>query len=123
VRSTQANGDLSGVATGGGLAVSRPSGRRPYVVRVIPLAGTNFLGGPSPTALMVIADPEHEPQPDREALRCLYGLTRNEAEIALRVVDGMGRAPIAEERQAELVRLLPGGLSATRRIRHGDDGD
>jgi DNA-binding CsgD family transcriptional regulator len=68
------------------------------------------------------------PLPDLESLRRRYGLTKAEADVALRVLDGTGLAPIAEElsislstvrthlrhvfaktdthRQAELVRLL-----------------
>jgi DNA-binding CsgD family transcriptional regulator len=91
----------------------------------------------SPTALVLIVDPEKEPEPELQALRRLYGLTSTEAEIALRVLDGAGLGPIAEElsvslatvrthlqhvfdkththRQAELVRLLLAGLAATRR--------
>jgi DNA-binding CsgD family transcriptional regulator len=127
----------SDVATGGCLAVPRPSGRRPYLVRVIPLAPEVSAGVVSPTALIVIVDPEKEPEPELQALRRLYGLTSTEAEIALRVLDGTGLGPIADElsvslatvrthlqhvfdktdthRQAELVRLLLGGLAATRR--------
>ncbi len=111
------------------LQVRRPSGARPYVVRVIPLA-SGF------SALVVIADPEDEPEPAPDALRRIYGLTRTEVQVALRVLNGTGLKPIAEElstslstvrthlqhvfdktdthRQAELVRLLLGGLSATR---------
>jgi DNA-binding CsgD family transcriptional regulator len=87
--------------------------------------------------LVVIVDPEHEPRPDLEVLSGLYGLTKAEAEVALRVLDGTGVGPIADglflslstvrthlqhvfhktntHRQAELVRLLLGGLAATRR--------
>jgi DNA-binding CsgD family transcriptional regulator len=87
--------------------------------------------------LVLIVDPEREPEPELEALRRLYGLTNMEAEISLRVLDGTGLGPIADElsvslstvrthlqhvfdktdthRQAELIRLLLGGLAATRR--------
>ncbi len=127
----------STVAAGGCVAVPRPSGRRPYVVRVIPLNSERSVGEESPNVLVVIADPEREPEPESEALRSLYGLTKTEADVALRVLGGTGLKPIAEElslslatvrthlqhvfekththRQAELVRLLLGGLAATRR--------
>jgi DNA-binding CsgD family transcriptional regulator/PAS domain-containing protein len=129
-------GERSDVPTGGCVAVSRPSGKRPYVIRVIPLTPEIAIGVVSPTALIVIVDPEKEPEPELEALRRLYGLTDTEAEVALRVLDGTGLGPIADElsvslstvrthlqrvfdktqthRQAELVRLLLGGLAATR---------
>jgi DNA-binding CsgD family transcriptional regulator len=129
----------STVVSGGCVAVPRPSGRRPYVVRAIPLAAASADGLASPSVLIVIADPEREPAPDPETLRRLYGLTKTEAEVALRVLGGSGLNPIAEEmslslatvrthlqhvfdktqthRQAELIRLLLGGLAATRRPR------
>ncbi|HEX2285077.1 MAG TPA: LuxR C-terminal-related transcriptional regulator [Mycobacterium sp.] len=87
--------------------------------------------------MFFIADPEREPEPELEALRRVYGLTTTEAEVALRVLGGTGLKPIADDmslslatvrthlqhvfdktnthRQAELVRLLLGGLAATRR--------
>jgi DNA-binding CsgD family transcriptional regulator len=87
--------------------------------------------------LVLIVDPEKQPEPELQALRRLYGLTKTEANIALGVLDGSGLGPIADElavslatvrthlrhvfdkththRQAELVRLLLGGLAATRR--------
>ena len=127
----------STVATGGCVAVPRVSGLRPYVVRVIPLNPEGRVGEASSTVLVVIADPEREPEPDSEALRRLYGLTKTEAAVAVRVLGGSGLKPIADDmslslatvrthlqhvfdktdthRQAELVRLLLGGLAATRR--------
>jgi DNA-binding CsgD family transcriptional regulator len=131
-----ANSDESTLATGGCVAVARPSGRRSYLVRVVPLASGDSICVASPTALVVIVDPEHETRPDVDVLRRLYGLTATEAAVALRVLAGTGVGPIAEElslspatvrthlqrvfdktdthRQAELVRLLLGGLAATR---------
>lgn len=124
---------VSDVPTAGCVAVPRCFGQRPYVVRVVPTGTAES----TPTALVVIADPEQEPVADSDALRRLYGLTKTEAEVALRVLDGTGVAPIAEElsisvstvrthlkhvfhktdthRQAELVRLLLSELSALRR--------
>jgi len=128
----------STIARGGCIAVPRPSGRRPYALRAVPLNPDGPVGVATQTVLIVIVDPELQPMPESEALRRLYGVTRNEAEVALRVLNGMGLAPIAEElsmslatvrthvqhvfdktnthRQAELVRLLLGGLAATRRL-------
>jgi hypothetical protein len=56
--------------------VRRPSGARPYIVRVVPLTSAR-------SALVVIADPEDEPEPAPEALRRIYGLTRAEVQVAL----------------------------------------
>ncbi len=122
------NGDASEPATGGCVAIPRSDGQRSYVLRAIPIALSGEFGGPPPTALVVIVDPELEPVPDVDALQRLYRLTKTEAEVALRVLDGKGLVPIAEElamslptvrthlqhvfdktdthRQAELVRLL-----------------
>ncbi len=132
------DGGASGPATGGCVAVSRSEGRRPYVLRAIPIGLNDGIDVTPPTALVVIVDPELEPVPDSDALRRLYGLTKNEAEVALHVLDGQGLVPIADElavslatvrthlqhvfdktdthRQAELVRLLLRAVTATRRI-------
>lgn len=125
------------IAAGGCQAIARPSGRRPYVARVIPLAAGVSTDMASQSVLIVIADPEREPEPEADTLRRLYGLTVTEAQVAQRVLGGTGLQPIADEmslslptirshlqhvfnktgthRQAELVRLLLGGLAATRR--------
>jgi DNA-binding CsgD family transcriptional regulator len=118
------------------VAIPRSDGRRPYVLRAIPISLDNGIDVTPPTALVVIVDPELEPVPDSDALRRLYGLTKNEAKVALHVLDGKGLVPIADEleislatvrthlqhvfdktdthRQAELVRLLLRAVTATR---------
>lgn len=113
---------------GGNVALARPSGRRPLAVRVSPLDG---LSGDSPwhrAALLLIVDPEHDPEPQPEALHDLYGLTEAETLVALGVLRGDGLPAVADQlsvsvftarthlqhifaktkthRQAELVRLL-----------------
>jgi DNA-binding CsgD family transcriptional regulator len=77
---------------------------------------------------VIVIDPERQGEPEPDLLRRLYGLTRAEAEVALRVMRGDGLKPISDEmslsvatlkthlqhvftktgthRQAELVRLL-----------------
>ena len=119
-------GSPTGVCRGDSFLCARPSGKRPYVVHVMP-AGT-APDQTAPRALVVIIDPELQPEPSTELLRRLYGLTQAEAEVAVRVLRGDGRKPIADElsvtlatvkthlqhvfdktdthRQAELVRLL-----------------
>lgn len=130
-------GQQSEDTTGGCVVIPRSFGQRPYVVRAIPTRFAESVGEVAPTALIVIGDTEQDALPDSETLRRLCGLTRSEAEVALRVMDGTGLVPIAEElsisvstvrthlkhvfektdthRQAELVRLLMRGLAATRR--------
>jgi DNA-binding CsgD family transcriptional regulator len=116
-----------GTCAGDAFTCARPSGKRPYVVHVLPFQPepgefTNVV------ALVVIMDPEQNPEPPPMLLRRLYGFTNAEADVALRMLRGDGLKPIAEDlclsmatikthlhhvfdktdthRQAELVRLL-----------------
>lgn len=114
---------------GGRLAISRSSGRRPYVIQVLPLRPNraSFLNGPA-AALVIIVDCEREAHLPPADLQELYDLTAAEAEVAIRVLKGHGLQFVANElhvslstvrvhlqrvfektrthRQAELVRLL-----------------
>jgi DNA-binding CsgD family transcriptional regulator/PAS domain-containing protein len=114
----------SRMRSGNSLLCPRPEGRRSYVLHVVPFASD----GDQPRALVTVIDPERQAEPTRELLNRLYGLTRAEAEIALRVLRGDGLKPISDEmslsmatvkthlqhvfaktethRQAELVRHL-----------------
>ncbi|MGH3644465.1 MAG: helix-turn-helix transcriptional regulator [Mycobacterium sp.] len=113
--------------SGGSLLCPRTEGRRSYVIHVVPFTSSGP-DGDRPRALVIVIDPERQAEPPRDLLNRLYGLTRAEAEIALRVLRGDGLKPISEEmslslatvkthlhhvfsktethRQAELVRLL-----------------
>ncbi len=112
---------------GNSFLCTRPSGKRPYVIHVLPFSPTteNMSGA---RALVVLVDPEQQREPSTHLLRRVYGLTNAEADVALRVLRGDGLKPICEElslsmatvkthlqhvfdktdthRQAELVRLL-----------------
>jgi DNA-binding CsgD family transcriptional regulator/PAS domain-containing protein len=116
----------NGARGGGSLACSRPTGKRPYVIHVLPL-GTSE-DPPVGRALVIIIDPEQETEPPKALLRRLFGLTNAESDVALRVMRGDGLKPISADlaltmatikthlqhifdktdthRQAELVRLL-----------------
>jgi DNA-binding CsgD family transcriptional regulator/PAS domain-containing protein len=116
-----------GSRTGSALTCTRSSGKRSYVVHVLPVAPSER-DATRARALVVISDPEQNPEPPALLLRRLYGLTKAEAEVAVRVLRGVGLSPIAEElalsiatikthlqrvfektdthRQAELIRLL-----------------
>jgi DNA-binding CsgD family transcriptional regulator len=116
-----------GFRTASALTCTRPSGKRSYVVHVLPFEPAEREVARA-RALMVIMDPEQNPEPPALLLRRLYGLTKAEAEVAVRVLRGVGLSPIAEElalsiatikthlqrvfdktdthRQAELIRLL-----------------
>ncbi|MGK9167248.1 helix-turn-helix transcriptional regulator [Inquilinus limosus] len=121
---------------GGCLAVSRPSGARPYAVQAAPLGSALRPADRAPApAMLLILDPDAGPEPSPATLQRLYGLTTAEARVALLSLRGAGLRPIAEElsvsvstvrihlqrvfektgthRQAALVRLLLGaGLVA-----------
>jgi DNA-binding CsgD family transcriptional regulator len=133
-RLTRAIADaVTGVAGAGtSMLCPRPSGKRAYVVHVLPQRSSE-LAPTAGRALVAVIDPERMPQPDTALLRRLYGLTPAEAQVAIRVLRGDGLKPISEEleitmatvkthlqhvfdktdthRQAELVRLL---LAVTR---------
>ncbi|MGZ4510039.1 MAG: helix-turn-helix transcriptional regulator [Mycobacterium sp.] len=122
-------GDSSTIRTGRSLTCVRPSGKRPYVIHVLPSHRRDADEPLShPTALIMIIDPEDEPQPPAALLQRLYNLTTTEADVALRMMHGADPKQISDElavslptvrthlqhvfdktdthRQAELVRLL-----------------
>ncbi|TSD47157.1 hypothetical protein FFI94_014000 [Rhodococcus sp. KBS0724] len=122
------------VPRGGTLSCPRPSGRCDYAVHVVPLAadtvevGTVGLSDARAAVLIVIDDPDREPELNATVLRRQYALTGTESEVALRLAQGDRVELIAENfsvsittvrthlqhifektgthRQAELVRLL-----------------
>jgi DNA-binding CsgD family transcriptional regulator len=116
----------SGSRRGASFACSRPSGKRAYVVHVLPL--TTGEDPSAARALVMIIDPEQDADPPKVLIRRLFGLTNAEADVALRVLRGDGLKPISADlalsmatvkthlhhifdktdthRQAELVRLL-----------------
>ncbi|HYZ67138.1 MAG TPA: helix-turn-helix transcriptional regulator [Mycobacterium sp.] len=121
--------DGSMVRGGRSFVCNRPSGKRPYVVHVLPLhrIGAGEIASEA-RALVVIVDSENEPETAAALVRRLYGLTVAEAEVAVRLTGGTSLADIADglsvsyqtvrthlqhifdktdtHRQAELVRLL-----------------
>ena len=137
-----------GSRSGNSLASRRPSGKRPYVIHVLPLSSA--ADDPSKArARVIVVDPEQQAEPETSLLTRIYGLTKAEADIALRVARGNGLKPISEElslsmatvkthlqhvfektdthRQAELVRLLltitpQHGLEESPRRCHRADG-
>lgn len=120
-------GDNDSHARHGNSLLSSRAELRPYVIHVVP-----FTSVPRERrqlrALVIVVDPERQAEPHRDLLIRLFGLTRAEAEVALRVLRGDGLRPISDEltlslatvkthlqrvfmktgthRQAELVRLL-----------------
>jgi DNA-binding CsgD family transcriptional regulator len=117
------------VPSGHAFTCVRPSGKRPYVIHVLPLARATYdETSRGPVALVLIIDPERESESATTLLRRLHGLTATEAEVALRISRGISLKQISDElsvsyetirthvqhvfdktdthRQGELVRLL-----------------
>jgi DNA-binding CsgD family transcriptional regulator/PAS domain-containing protein len=93
-----ANGDA---AAGRHLTVSRPSGRRPFLVMVSPLprAYCDRAGQQGRLAAVVIKDPHaqlHASAASRRELAELYGLTRAEERLLHFILDGLGLFEAAE---------------------------
>jgi DNA-binding CsgD family transcriptional regulator len=86
-----------GPSSGGALAVSRISGRRPYGVVVAPLPSAQFgLATDRISAIVFISDPEAKPVAQRDLLRSLYCLSEKEAELAIRLSAGDDLGAVAE---------------------------
>jgi DNA-binding CsgD family transcriptional regulator len=116
----------------GVLALPRPAWPRPLEVVVVPLSASKA----EPAAAVLLADPEQPARLSFELLHRLYGLTLTETRVASVMAQGRAIAPAAAElglgieavrfhvkrlfaktgtrRQAELVRVLLGGLAAVR---------
>jgi DNA-binding CsgD family transcriptional regulator len=121
--------DGTDVPSGHSFTCPRPSGKRPYVLHVVPLSRTSFNETPrDPAALVLICDPERDNESATALFRRLYGLTATEAEVALYISRGISLKQTSDElsvsyqtvrthlqhvfdktgthRQGELVRLL-----------------
>ena len=116
-----------GFRSGAMMTCARPSGKWPYVIHVVPLRRGSASEQRGPALLLVI-DPDVKAWPATDLVRRIFGMTKAEAEVAVRVLGGDGLRPICEDlnlslatvkthlqhvfdktathRQAELVRLL-----------------
>ena len=82
---------------GGAIAVARPSGRTPFVLRVMPsAAGEGSRAGELPAALVLIANPDGRAAPSEATLRSL-GFSPSEARIAQRLAQGHTLADAARD--------------------------
>jgi DNA-binding CsgD family transcriptional regulator len=120
------------VPIGGMQAITRVSGRRAFVIYVLPLREiAETFTAYAPCAIAVIVDPDDPPPILPRHLQELYGLTPAEAAVAIQMLRGQGLQAVAAElrvtlstvrihlqrvfektgthRQAELVRLLLDG--------------
>lgn len=72
---------------GGQMLVTRPSGLRPYVLRVAPVAQAEHPAGAKSVACIIyLHDPAAVPLPSKASLCTLYELTEREADLALALV-------------------------------------
>ncbi len=121
-------GDADGIRRGGSLTLKRRSGGRDYAAHVLPLGEETPDEWRKPTVLILIVDPDTDPEPQAETLRRLYRLTKAEAAVAILIPRGEGLQAVADalqislstarihlqrvfektgtHRQAELVRLV-----------------
>ena len=91
------------VGEGSALRLERPSGRRPLVILVAPFRlETDWLTTTPPMVIMTVTDAERCPITSETRLVRLYGLTRTEAAIGLRLLCGLDLAEIARERRISL---------------------
>lgn len=70
------------------IALHRPSGKRPLVLRAMPLDGARRSLLAPAVAILLVTDLEAMRQPAQETLRAAFGLTPKEAELALRLAAG-----------------------------------
>jgi DNA-binding CsgD family transcriptional regulator/PAS domain-containing protein len=78
-----------GFGSGGAIAISRPSLKRPLSVFVSPAPTTSLqLPGVRGTVVIFVTDPEAAIESDEEILKRLFGLTSAEASVATLLVQG-----------------------------------
>ena len=91
-------GDGSDIRSGGSFTYQRPSGKRSYVIHVLPLQRTETSEISSgATAIVLIIDPERENEDAQRLLRRIYGCTTTESEVALRLARGADLKQISDE--------------------------
>lgn len=87
ISAAQTSAGQAGAAPGGGVLVSRPSGKHPYVVTAMAApANERFLAGHSIACIIHIQDLAAERLPSRESLRAVFGLTDRETDLAVELV-------------------------------------
>jgi DNA-binding CsgD family transcriptional regulator len=96
----------SNIRSARSLSCERPSGKRPYVIHVLPLH-QGGIGEASTDArtLVVIIDPEREHESAAALLRRLHGLTNAEAQVAIRLMRGANLKQISDELSVSLTTV------------------
>ncbi|HEY3917561.1 MAG TPA: LuxR C-terminal-related transcriptional regulator [Stellaceae bacterium] len=85
-----------GAATGhGALLIARPSGKQPYAVVVMPLAGVG--DATAVRALVFLSDLAHRSNELAPRLSQLFGLSKAEARVAAGIAEGRRLTEIAQE--------------------------
>jgi DNA-binding CsgD family transcriptional regulator len=104
IRAAAQTAQGQGMSCGGVMAISRPSGRRPYMAMVAPVRSRRFaLDGPvQPIVAVVVTDPEREDATPTELLTGLFGLTPAEARLAALLAEGKSVAEAAAELRVSL---------------------
>jgi len=87
----------AGEARARGLALRRPSGRRPLLLFACPLATSRPEDPTQPAIAVFVTDPEQRPRWREDLARDLYGLTAAEARVALSLAEGKRLDEIAED--------------------------
>jgi DNA-binding CsgD family transcriptional regulator len=129
------------LGSGGGLAISRPSGARPLSLLVAPFRRREAdpFGVRRPVAVVFVSDPDTRIDAPADLLAALHGLSAAEARVAAEVLEGGSLSDIAERlgitrntanthlrrvfektstrRQSDLVRLLALGPATLARDR------
>jgi DNA-binding CsgD family transcriptional regulator len=134
IAAARSAGLAASVSAGGTTRVPRPSGKRPYILVVAPIAPDRATHSPLLPVWIIINDPDSDAPPRSEQLRAAFGLTEAEARLAallgagdelrsaaakLGITYGTARARLSgifektqTRRQAELIRVLLAGLMA-----------
>lgn len=82
-------GKGKGVSAGGSLGIVRPSGKRPFVLRVMPAPANGFAADARrPAAMVFVHDPEANTQTAFEVLARVHHLTPAESRLADRLIQG-----------------------------------
>ncbi|MBL8705668.1 MAG: helix-turn-helix transcriptional regulator [Rhodospirillales bacterium] len=84
------------------VALHRPSGKRPLVVRALPLDGAKRSLLAPAVAMMMVTDLAEVRQPPADVLRTVFGLTPKETELAIRLAAGD-----TVEQAAEALEISP----------------
>ena len=89
VRAAVLAGRGEGIESGGVVAVSRPSGRRPLRVLVAPVCSPVAFPISATGAIVLVTDPDDVPVPTEAEIQVLLGLTTAEARLAHALAAGL----------------------------------